>query len=138
MLAFGSAVDGLGRHRGGRSTRVLLLVLMGVGSLVLWIGIPVGILWVLSRLTESSTQHFVLAIVAIPAAMVLFAAVLSWLNGLYLRVIGALGPEDGDEDRRRRLSGPLELFLYASMAIAVAVLFAWILFLGERPPYTVW
>ena len=115
-----------------------LLLLMGVGSLVLWIGLPAGVLWALSRLTDSSTQHFLLALIAVPAAMALFAPALLWLNGLYLRMIGALRPED-DEERRWRPGGPLELFLYASMAIALAALFAWILFLGERPPYfTVW
>jgi len=111
---------------------------MGVGSLVLWIGLPAGVLWALSMLTESSTQHFLLALIAVPAAMVLFAPALFWLNALYLLVIGALRPEEDDEDRRWRLGGPLELFLYASMAMALAALLAWIFFFGERPPYTVW
>ncbi len=115
-----------------------VLVVMGVGSLVLWIGIPVGGLWALSQVTDSSTQHFVLAVIAVPAAMALFAPALFWLNGLYLRLIGALPAEEDDEDRRRGLGGPLVLFLFASMAIALVVLLAWIFFLGERPPYTVW
>ena len=115
----------------------VLLLVMGAGSLMLWIGIPIGVLWALSRVTESSTQHFVLALIGVPAAMVLFAPALLWLNGLYLRVIGALQAQE-DEDDRWRPRGPLELFLYASMAIALAALFAWIFFLGERPPYTVW
>ena len=53
-------------------------------------------------------------------------------------MIGAVGAEEDDEDRPWRPGGPLELFLYASMAMALAALFAWIFFLGERPPYTVW
>ena len=131
------ARPGAGRRALNRLAPGFLLVLMGVGSLVLWIGLPIGVLWALSRVTESSTQHFVLALIAVPAAMVLFAPALLWLNGLYLRLIGALRPED-DDDLRGRLGGPLELFLYASMAIALVALFAWIFFLGERPPYTVW
>jgi hypothetical protein len=110
---------------------------MGIGSLVLWIGLPAGVLWALSLVTESSTQHFVGALIAVPSAMVLFAPALLWLNGLYLRVIGATAREE-DEDRPWGLGGPLELFLYASMAIALAALFAWIFFLAERPPFTVW
>jgi hypothetical protein len=116
----------------------LLLLLMGVGSLVLWIGLPTGVLWALSRVTDSNTEHFVLALIAVPAAMVLFAPALFWLNGLYLRLIGALRPDEDDEDPSWSLGGPLEHFLVASMAIALAALFAWIFFLGERPPYTVW
>ena len=46
-----------------------------------------------SRVTESSTQHFVLRPDAVPPAMALFAPALFWLNGLYLRTIGALRPE---------------------------------------------
>jgi heme/copper-type cytochrome/quinol oxidase subunit 2 len=115
-----------------------LLLLIGVGSLMLWIGIPAGALWALSKVTESSTRHFVLGLVAVPAAMLVFAPVLFWLNGLYLRVTGALQPEEDDEDRRWRLRGPLELFLYASPAIALVILFVWIFFLAVAPPYTVW
>jgi hypothetical protein len=128
-----------GRRTLDRLAAGFLLLLMGAGSLVLWIGLPAGVLWALSRVTESSTQHFVGALIAVPTAMILFAPALFWLNGLYLRVIGALRAEEDDEERRWRPGGPLELFLYASMAIALAALFAWILFLGERPPYfTVW
>ena len=129
---------GAGRRLLDRLAPGFVLLVMGVGSLVLWIGIPIGGLWALSQVTDSSTQHFVLAVVAIPAAMALFAPALFWLNGLYLRLIGALPAEEDHEDRRRGLGGPLVPFLYASIAIALVVLLAWIFFLGERPPYTVW
>jgi hypothetical protein len=111
---------------------------MGAGSLVLWVGIPAAGLWALSKVTESSIQHFLLGLIALPAAMVLFAPALFWLNDLYLRVTGTLRPEDEDEDRPWRLRGPLELFLYASPAIAFVTLFVWIFFVAENPPYTVW
>ncbi|MEK6272634.1 MAG: hypothetical protein AABM42_08310 [Actinomycetota bacterium] len=134
-----TARPGAGRRPLDRLAAGFLLALMGVGSLVLWIGLPAGVLWALSRVTDSSTQHFVLALIAVPAAMILFAPALFWLNGLYLRVIGALPAEEDDEDRRWRLGGPLELFLFASLAMALAGLLAWIFFFfGERPPYTVW
>jgi hypothetical protein len=130
------AQPGAGRRPLDRLAAVFLLLLMGAGSLVLWIGLPAAVLWALSRVITSSTQHFVAAVIAVPAAMALFAPVLIWLNGLYLRVIGVLQEED--EDRPWRLGGPLELILHASMAIAFVALLAWIFFLGERPPYTVW
>jgi hypothetical protein len=133
-----TAGPGAGRRYLDRLAAGFLLALMGVGCLVLWIGLPAGVLWALSRVTESSTYHFVAAVIAVPAAMILFAPALFWLNRLYLRVIGALRAEEDDEDRPWRLGGPLELFLVASLAIALAALLAWIFFLGERPPYTVW
>jgi hypothetical protein len=127
-----------GRCSRNRLAAGFLLLLMGVGSLVLWVGVPAGVLWALSKVTESSTEHFVAAVIAVPAAMVLFAPVLFWLNGLYLTMTGALRPEEDDEDRPWHLGGPLEPLLIASMAIAFAALLVWIFFLGERPPYTVW
>ena len=132
------AQRGAGRRPLDRLAPGALLVLMGVGSLVLWIGLPTGVLWALSRVTESSTHHFVIALIAVPTAMLLFAPALFWLNRRYLAAIGALPANEDEEDRLRPPGGPLELFLYASMAIALAALLVWIFFIGERPPYTVW
>jgi uncharacterized membrane protein YdfJ with MMPL/SSD domain len=115
-----------------------LMLLMGVGSLVLWLGIPIAGLWFFSKVTDSWNGHFLLSLTLIPAAMALFAPVLFWLNGLYFRVIGGLHPDEDDEDRRWRAGGPLELFLYAGMVIAVVALFGWFFFLAQNPPEIVW
>src|SRR5437879_5712048 len=111
-----------------------LMLLMGVGSLMLWLGIPVAGLWSFSRVTDSWNGHFLLSLTLIPVAMALFAPVLFWLNGLYLRVIGVLRPGGHEEDRRWRARGPLELFLYAGMVVAVVALFGWFFFLARNPP----
>jgi hypothetical protein len=128
------------RHAAGRSADRLaagfLLILLAVGSLALWIAIPIFILWALSKATESSTGYFVLAIFAVPAAMVLFALALMWLNGLYLRVSRVRRPDD--DGYRGPPRGPLPSFLSAGMVIALAALFVWIFFVAENPPYTVW
>jgi uncharacterized membrane protein YdfJ with MMPL/SSD domain len=117
---------------GDRLAAAFLMLVMGVASLVLWLGIPVAGLWFFSKLTDSWNGHFLLSLTLIPAAMALFAPVLFWLNGLYLRVIG-VGPGEDDEDQRWRARGPLELFLYAGMVIAVVALFAWFLVLARNP-----
>jgi hypothetical protein len=114
-----------------------ILVLLAAGSLILWVGIPVGGLWFFSKVTDSWNRHFLLSLVLIPLAMAAYAPVLFWLNGLYLRVTGVLRPDD-DDDRDRRLRGPLELFLYVGMAVAVVALFAWFFFLASNPPEVVW
>src|SRR4051812_21612489 len=94
-----------------RAAAAFILVLLGVGSLFLWVGIPYGLLWFFGRVTDSWNGHFLMSLVLIPTAMALFAPTLFWLNGLYLRVTGVLRPGDED-DAGRRLRGPLELFLY--------------------------
>ena len=70
--------------------------------------------------------------------MALFTPTLFWLNGLYLRVTGVLRPGDDYEDRRWSLAGPLEVFLYAGMLIALGGVFAWFFFLARNPPEIVW
>ena len=133
------AVNGEGRRLGDRLAATFLLVLLGIGSLVLWIGIPAGGLWAFSKVTESSNRHFLLSLVLIPVAMALFAPALFWLNGLYLRVIGVLHPDDEDADERRwHVRGPLETFLYLGMVVALVALFVWFFFFAENPPEVVW
>ena len=115
-----------------------LLLLMGAGSLVLWIGIPLAGLWFFSKVTDSWNRHFLLSLTLIPVAMALFAPVLFWLNGLYLRVIGVLGAGEDDEERRWHTRGPLEVFLYLGIVIALVALFGWFFFLAKNPPEIVW
>src|SRR5436190_2829080 len=85
---------------------IFLLGVMAAGCLVLWIGIPIGVLWGLSKLTDSFSAHFVLGLVGVPVAMALFSPALFWVNGLYLRVTGVLDDVEA-EDARWRLHGPL-------------------------------
>jgi hypothetical protein len=127
-----AAGRGVGRRLADRVAATFVLALLAAASLVFWMGIPVGGLWFFSRVTQSWNGHFLLSLVFIPAAMALFAPALFWLNGLYLRVIGVLGTEDGEKDNRR-LRGPLELFLYAGMAVALVALCVWFMFFARNP-----
>ncbi len=127
-----------GGRTANRLAAAFVLVVMGVATLVFWIGIPVGGLWLLSRLTDSWNGHFLLSLVLIPAAMALFAPALFWLNGLYLRTVGVMRGEEDAEVGRRRLGGPLEMFLSAGMVIAVVLLIGWFFFLAKYPPEVIW
>jgi ABC-type proline/glycine betaine transport system permease subunit len=125
------------RHR-DRAAAAFLLLAMLAGCLVLWIGIPLAVLWAVSNLTESGSRHFLLSLMLIPTAMILFAPALLWLNDLYLRVEGVVGSAEENRQWRRSLRGPLRPLLYISMVVALVALFFWIFFLAENPPYTIW
>ena len=120
-----------------RLVAMFLHVLIGAGSLILWIGIPFGLLWFFSQVTDSWNRHFLMSLVLIPVAMALFAPALFWLNGLYLRVSGVIRPEDEDDDGRR-IRGPLELFLYLGMIAALIALTIWFFFFAKNPPQVIW
>ena len=114
-----------------------VILVMILACTVFWVGIPLGGLWLLGELTDSGTTHFVGALIGIPFAMAMFTPVLFWLNGLYLRITGVATRLDDDEDEagwHRRVRGPLEPILLASLAIELVLLFFWFFVLAENPP----
>jgi Na+/H+ antiporter NhaD/arsenite permease-like protein len=121
-----------------RVAAMFILLLLGAGSLVLWIGIPYGLLWFFSRVTDSWNRHFLMSLVLIPIAMALFAPALFWLNGLYLRVTGVVRPDEEDDEPLRRIRGPLEFFLYMGMLAALIALTVWFFFFARNPPEVIW
>ena len=121
-----------GRAR-DRIAAAFLLCLMAVGSFVLWIGVPAGSLYLSSKLVDSLAGHFVVALPMTLAAMVAWGSGLFWLNSLYLRVTGFFDePEDPDEPPRR-IRGPLEPILVASLVVALVALFVWFFGFAENP-----
>jgi hypothetical protein len=76
---------------GRRLLATLLIALMAMGSILLWLGIPVGWLYLVSRLVTSSQPSmgpYVLLIVGIPASMIVVGKALSKLNRVYGEVTG--------------------------------------------------
>jgi hypothetical protein len=116
-----------------RLVAAFLLLLMVIGSLALWLVVPAGSLWTLTQLSESKTFHLFVGLLGVPAAMILFAPLLFWLNALYLRVTGHWA-YDEEEDRPRRLHGPLEPILLWSLLLALIALFVWFFLFAENPP----
>ena len=120
-----------------RAASIFVLVVMVAACLVFWIGLPLGVLWGLSKLTDSFATHFVLGLLGVPFAMALYSPALFWLNGLYLRVTGVyarLAAEQEDTGWHRRVRGPLEPMLLISFAIALVALFVWFFVFAENPP----
>jgi hypothetical protein len=118
-----------------RLAAAFLLAVLIAGSLCLWIGVPAGVLWLLGQLIESSTTHFVIGLIAVPTAMVLFAPALFWVNRLYLRVAGSYADPDEEEGQtpRRYVRGPLEPLLVGSLVIAIVSLFVWFFVFATNP-----
>lgn len=127
-----------GPSAGDRFATSFLLVLMAVGCLVLWIGIPVGCLWLASMWSESNAEHFLYVLPMTLLGMAVFAKGLFWLNRLYVRIaIGSHAvepdPEADEWDEPRWVRGPLEPLLVGSLLIAIVALFAWFFIFAENP-----
>jgi hypothetical protein len=76
---------------GRRLLAALLIALMAIGSILLWLGIPVGWLYLVSRLVKSSQPSmgpYAVLIVGIPVSMIIVGKALSKLNRVYGEVMG--------------------------------------------------
>jgi len=70
---------------------LLLVVLMALGSVFLWIVVPIGWLWIASHSTDTSAPTlgpYLLVIFAIPITMFVVGKLLFRTNTLYERVTG--------------------------------------------------
>ena len=105
--------------------RTLLQQVLGtlivLGSVVLWIGIPVGGLWLAGQLTEDAETFLLMVLAGIPLSMVACGWLIYRLNGIYVSL------HDEDEP-----PFPLmEVAMTASAVVAVVLMIVWFFFLAE-------
>src|SRR3954464_8517734 len=70
---------------------LFLILLMAAGSVFLWIGIPVGWLYLASRMVDTSQPTlgpYLLVIFGIPVTMVIVGKLLFRLDGVYRNLTG--------------------------------------------------
>jgi hypothetical protein len=75
-------MSGIARHLAA----VLLIALMAVGSISLWLGIPVAWIYLASQVVSSSQPTmgpYVMVLVGIPVSMVIVGKLLTKLNRIY-------------------------------------------------------
>jgi hypothetical protein len=140
-VAVSPAERAAGNHVLDRLAAGFLLILMAVGSLVLWIGVPAGCLYLAGQWTDTAHEHFLVALPMTLGAMMLFGWLLFWINGIYMGVAAVIRAgselEDDEEDEleeRPVYRGPLELFLVVSLVIALVALCIWFFLFAENPP----
>jgi hypothetical protein len=125
----------------------LLIVLMAIGSIMLWLGIPVGWLYLASRIVDSSQPSlgpYVLVLVGIPVSMIVVGKALSRLNRAYGDVTGTTATVrtrspwmksmrgERDSGRPRTI---LDVVMVWSVALALLSFAVWFfLFAGSSLP----
>jgi hypothetical protein len=128
-------------------TAAFLILLMAVGSVVLWIGIPIGWLFLASRIVDTSQPTlgpYVMLIFGIPITMVVFGKLLFTLDRVFERVTGRAAETEfrppwlrsmrGERTVARRIS-VLEGVMIVSVGIAAFAAAVWFfLFAGSSLP----
>ena len=125
----------------------LLILLMAIGSVVLWIGVPLGWIWLASNIVDSSEPSmtpYVMVLVGIPLTMVVVGKGLVQLNRVYGEVTGTTptvrvvlpwhrsmrGERDAGQPRT-----VLDVVMVCSVAVALVLFGLWFfLFAGSSIP----
>jgi hypothetical protein len=113
--------------RAGASGLLVLLMMIGAG-LVLWIGVPLGWLYVGSRVqgaTDSVGTAILVMLVGVVASIVAVVPMLAWLNRKHLELRAARGLDTHGQT-------VLEAVMTVSVVVAVLVFVVWF-FVIEGP-----
>jgi len=120
---------------------------MAVGSVVMWLAVPVFWLWLASRLVQTSQPTlgpYVMVLIGIPLSMVVLGKLLARLNRVYGEVTGTAprvrvrlpwmrsmrGERAGERPRTI-----LDVVMVCSVAVAVLVMAVWFFaFAGSSLP----
>jgi hypothetical protein len=65
---------------------VFLVLLMGLGSIVMWLGIPLGLIYAASRIADSSSPTlgpYLLVLIGLPLGMAVMAKLLGYLDRVH-------------------------------------------------------
>jgi hypothetical protein len=127
---------------------MVLVLLMALGSVVMWIGVPLGLIYLASRIAGSSNPSagpYVLVLVGLPIGMAIVGKCLGVLDRAHARLTGRT-----DDTRRpaawmrsmraergsTRGGGVLDRVMIASVALAILAFGIWFFgFAGSSLPH---
>ena len=125
---------------------LILVLLMAVGSVVMWIGVPVGLIYLAAQLADSSRPSFgpyLLVLIGLPVGMAIVGKGLGTLDRLHGRLTGR------HEERHRatwlrsmraertstRRGGVLDQVMIVSVGLALVAFGVWFFgFAGSSLP----
>jgi hypothetical protein len=128
-----------------KAAAAVLILAMSVAALLLWVGIPIGWLWIGSQLVSSSQPSmgpYAVVAIGIIASVVIDAMILSRLNRTYQRVTDTDGQVRiqlpwmksmrGERETPRQTS-VLDIILVGSVTLAGLTMLLWWVFLAGSP-----
>ena len=125
---------------------IVLVLLMAAGSVLMWIGLPLGLIWLVSALTDSSQPSmgpYLLILIGLPVGMFAIGKVLGALDRAHGRITGRLdeGPQRAawlrsmrdERGPRRKQRSVLDTVMIVSVVVAVVVGGIWFLAFAGSP-----
>jgi hypothetical protein len=128
-------------------TSIALVALMGLGSVVMWLGVPLGLVYAASKLASSSNPTlgpYLLVLLGLPIGMAVVGRCLGMLDRAHQRLtgIGDEGPYRASWNRSMRgervstrRGGILDRVMIVSVALALLAMGIWFFaFAGSSLP----
>ena len=126
---------------------LFLIALMAIGSVVMWLGVPIGLIYLASHIAESSKPSmgpYVLILVGLPVGMIAVGKLLGALDRYHGRITGLddgkpqqaawMKSMRGDRERKRRRS-VLDSVMIISVGVALLLFGVWFFaFAGSSLP----
>jgi hypothetical protein len=126
---------------------LLLIALMAFGSVLMWLGVPIGLVYLASQLADSPTPSmgpYLLILIGLPVGMVAVGKVLGALDRYHGRITGLddgkpqqaawMKSMRGERERRRRRS-VLDTVMIISVGVALVLSAVWFFgFAGSSLP----
>jgi hypothetical protein len=126
---------------------LFLIALMAIGSIVMWLGVPIGLIYLASRVADStkpSMGPYVLILVGLPVGMIVVGKLLGALDRYHGRITGLddgkptqaawMKSMRGERERKRRRS-VLDSVMIISVGVALLLFGVWFFaFAGSSLP----
>jgi hypothetical protein len=125
------------RTAGRGAVAAFLVLVMAVGSVLMWIGVPVFWLWLASRIADSSQPSlglYVLVLIGIVVSMAIVGKGLGTINHIHMGITGTL-PQKREqtiwlrsmrgEREIKRQTGVLGLVMAWSVSVALLCFGVW-------------
>ena len=125
---------------------LFLVLLMAIGSIVMWVGLPLGLIWVASAITDSSQPSmgpYLLILVGLPVGMFAIGKLLGALDRVHGHITGRLddGPRRAawlqsmrdERGPRRKRRSVLDTVMIVSVLAALAAGAIWFVAFAGSP-----
>ena len=128
---------------------LFLVLLMAAGSIVMWLGVPLGLIYVASQISGSgdpSIGPYLLVFIGLPIGMAIVGKLLGYLDRAHSRLTGRAdeGPHRASwlksmraERTSSRRGGVLDKVMIVSVGLAIVLFAVWFFaFAGSSLPGT--
>ena len=125
---------------------IMLVALMALGSVVMWFGVPLGLIYLASKLADTpnpSMGPYLLVLIGLPVGMAVVGKALGALNRAHIRLTGAevdayrpgWTRSMRAERKVERRGGVLDRVMIISVGVAVVIAAVWFFgFAGSSLP----